>query len=419
MGEATGASSGGLDARELLALASAVAKASGALAEGANDAQRIDQLTALERIKSAAAAAQARITDAFKDSQLRATEASRKRAADEGRRLPKADTSVAHQVALARRESPYAGRQHLNLAEALVHDLPCTMAALERGDISEQRAMIVVTETADLSREDRMTVDAEIIGDLPGLGDTELRHLLRRIALRIDEEAAMRRRAKARAGRDVTGRILHDGTALVTARISDVDYAAVMNSLNEKVSSLKAQGDPRSRGQIRGDLFVQRLTLSVFAEGRPVAVKLVLGVESLLGASSEPGHVIGVGPVPAAACRELIKRASAEQRATLQGCSGSMRPAPSWRWSATAGRSRLTSQSWIDLGLCEECNYAKESPGWSQMPISEQFERHRVMTMTPTGHVYESQAPPMPGTPVAGRRPLIVELYASNLVLAA
>jgi len=329
------------------------------------------------------------------------------------------------------------------------------MAALERGDISEQRAMIVASETSDLSRKDRRTVDAEIHGDLPRLGDTELRHLLRRISLRIDEEAAMRRRAKAKAGRDVTGRILHDGTALVTARISDVDYAAVMNSLNEKVASLKAQGDPRTRSQIRADLFVQRLTLSVFAEGRPVAVKLVLGAASLLGESSEPGHVIGVGPVPATECRDLIKRATAEQRATLQRLfrfdetgtlvameRGSRAFPPDLAELIDLRDLGICRTPWCNApirhrdhpipvrsggetsehngqGLCEECNYAKESPGWSQMPVSEQFERHRVMTMTPTGHVYESQAPPVPGTPLTGRRPLIVEFYLTDVKLAA
>ncbi|WAP52260.1 HNH endonuclease signature motif containing protein [Arthrobacter sp. ATA002] len=55
-------------------------------------------------------------------------------------------------------------------------------------------------------------------------------------------------------------------------------------------------------------------------------------------------------------------------------------------------------------GLCEACNQAKEAPGWSSSvqvdgtrdPHSA-APRHTVRTQTPTGHVYRSTAPPLPG----------------------
>ncbi|UKA66246.1 HNH endonuclease [Arthrobacter sp. FW306-05-C] len=48
-------------------------------------------------------------------------------------------------------------------------------------------------------------------------------------------------------------------------------------------------------------------------------------------------------------------------------------------------------------GLCEACNHAKETRGWTTKPVP--GPRHTVATSTPTGHTYHSTAPPLPGTP--------------------
>lgn len=51
------------------------------------------------------------------------------------------------------------------------------------------------------------------------------------------------------------------------------------------------------------------------------------------------------------------------------------------------------------LGACEACNYAKEAPGWSVI-TSEVDGKHTAEFATPTGAVYRSTAPPLPGPPV-------------------
>ncbi|MDQ3591310.1 MAG: HNH endonuclease, partial [Actinomycetota bacterium] len=80
----------------------------------------IDQISALEALKSAASAAQARATVRF---------AAAQRAAQREAGLPSAaiGRGIAAQVALARRDSPAKGSRHLGLAEALVYELPNTM----------------------------------------------------------------------------------------------------------------------------------------------------------------------------------------------------------------------------------------------------------------------------------------------------
>ena len=49
------------------------------------------------------------------------------------------------------------------------------------------------------------------------------------------------------------------------------------------------------------------------------------------------------------------------------------------------------------LGECERCNYAKESPGWQVTAGDSQNGLHTAEFVTPTGHHYQSTAPPAPG----------------------
>ena len=54
-------------------------------------------------------------------------------------------------------------------------------------------------------------------------------------------------------------------------------------------------------------------------------------------------------------------------------------------------------------GLCEACNIAKQAPGWSAQPRP--GPRHTVATTTPTGHTYDSTAPPLTKTNRTKARP--------------
>jgi len=80
------------------------------------DSERIDQISELERLKAAAAAAQARITEAFDTSQ--------RSAAPSLKPTGEVVRSITAQVALARRDSPARGQQHVGVALGLVRDLP-------------------------------------------------------------------------------------------------------------------------------------------------------------------------------------------------------------------------------------------------------------------------------------------------------
>ncbi len=147
---------------------------------GHDESALIDGIAALERLKAAAAARQARLTAAL-DATRRAAEAAAGMAA--GRR----GRGVAAEVALARRDSPVRGSRHLGFAKALVHEMPHTLAALEAGALSEWRATIVVRESACLDVDDRRRLDAELCSEtsgLDGVGDAALAAAAKAIAYR-------------------------------------------------------------------------------------------------------------------------------------------------------------------------------------------------------------------------------------------
>src|SRR4051794_9727878 len=100
---------------------------------GVDDAERIDHIRLLERLKSAAAAAQARVATAFAASQ---------KAAQVGAGTPAKDIGkgVAAQVGLAKRESPARASRYVGWATILTTELPHTFAALQAGSITEWRA---------------------------------------------------------------------------------------------------------------------------------------------------------------------------------------------------------------------------------------------------------------------------------------
>jgi hypothetical protein len=306
---------------------SAVAEWVGELARLDNDvtdAERIDQLRALEQLKAAAAAAQAKVTAAFVASQ---------RAEQEAAGIParKLGTGIAAQVALARRDGAARGSRHVGLALALVDEMPHAMAALERGELSEWRATLLVRETACLSREDRAHVDAELAirpGGLGALGDRTIVAEARRVAYRLDPHAFTDRARRAAADRRVTIRPAPDTMAVVTGLLPVQQGVAVHAALARHADSLRSGGDERSRGQIMTDTLVERVTGQATAEAVPVEVGVVLTDRTLLSDDPTPPHLHGYGPVPAPLTRDWLRGdlTSPADGTSADGRNGIIRP---------------------------------------------------------------------------------------------
>jgi hypothetical protein len=402
------------------------------------DAGLVDQITALERLTSAAAAMQARLTEALDDRRTAAAESRRLLQGAPRRRRPNPDAGLGLEIGLARRTSPHEGRRKLHLARTLVRDLPETLAALEAGDLNEHRAEVI-------ARPLRRVVDRSLRaehGTFEGLSDDALRDEVRREVLRRDEQGDVARRAKAGAQRRVTGRILGDSMGRLTAILPSDELAQVMGQLSHAADRRRTAGDERTKAQLMVDVLVSRLGGRPLAglpgdthsaPNAPIALKLVVPAETLLDdESTEPGYVPGVGFIGARAARQLIANAGTRAGSTLQrlfampqtGALIALESTSSLFRSGLAEfltlRDRRCRTPWCNApirhldhirsragggetsaingeGLCEACNYAKETEGWRHDPPEIEFRPHTVELTTPTGHRHASRSPRSPG----------------------
>ncbi|MET4619986.1 hypothetical protein ABIE18_001426 [Arthrobacter sp. 2762] len=389
----------------------------------------INQLRALEDMKSAISSLQAKIAVAFDLAQ-------RQERAESG--VPAAERSqgVAAQIALARRESPNKGSRLLGLAKALVSEMPRTLAALETGKLNEWRATLLVKETACLSAEDRCAVDEELApdaGTFDGAGDKTIIAAAKAAAYRRDPRSVTQRAAHAASERHVSLRPAPDTMTILTALLPVAQGVAAYAALTRHADSARSDGDSRPRGQVMADTLVERITGSP-AGFSGIDLQLVMTDRTLLQGDSEPARLTGYGVVPAEWARELLTSGESKIDQDVSIWLRRIFTAPSTgELLATDSRARFFPTGmrrfietrdhscrtpycdapirhydhilpWAEggkttlnnaAGLCEQCNHTKENPGWSVRP--EPAERHTLKVTTPTGHSYRSTAPPLPG----------------------
>lgn len=274
----------------------------GVLERDVSDEERIDQLRALEELKAAACAAQARVA-ADLDASRRAEQAMA------GVPAERRGRGVGAQVALARRESPNRGGRLLGLAKALVAEMPHTYRALRQGLISEWRATLLVRESACLTVADRAAFDAELVSDpatLEGMGDRQLVGRAREVAYRLDGASVVRRARRAEGERRVSLRPAPDTMSYLTGLLPVAQGVGVFAALTAAADAARAQGDARSRGQVMADTLVERVTGQASAGAVPVEVQLVMTERVLLGGDDEPATIPGYGTVPAGWARGLV-----------------------------------------------------------------------------------------------------------------
>jgi len=411
----------------------------------AGESVLVERIAALERLKAAAAAGQARLAVALDTARRSAEAAAGVPAARRGK-------GVATEVALARRDSPARGGRHLGLAKALVYEMPCTLAALEAGALSEWRATLVVRESACLDVEDRRRLDRELCSDLStldGVGDAALVAAAKAIAYQLDPHAVVDRAAKAADERTVTIRPAPDTMTYLSALLPVAQGVAVFAALKREA---EVCFDGRSRGQVMADTLVERVTGRPADAAVPVSVNVVISDQALFGAEDTAAVIAGYGSVPSALAQKMILEAVTDERSRATLRSLYARPAGG-ALVAMESRSRLFPKGlarFIGLrdqrcrtpycdapvrhidhatphrrggatsglngaGMCEACNYTKETPGWQVATSIDDHGRHTAEFTTPTGAHYHSVAPPAPGTP--RDQPTQIEVYLNGELL--
>lgn len=412
----------------------------------------IDQLRSLEELKAACAAAQARVAVAFKRLRLAEHEAAGLPAERRGK-------DVAAQVALARRESPRNGSRLVGLADALVHEMPHTMAALAAGQLNEWRATLMVKETACLSREHRRQVDAELADRLGELSDRAVSAEARRVAYRLDPYSFVERARKAEADRCVSLRPAPDCMTRLSALLPVAQGVAAFAALTRAADTARSAGDERGRGQLMADTLVERVTGQAAADEVEVEIQLVMSDETLFGdirsradargetaadgdsrrqaadegeVTNEAAVVVGHGPIPAPLARRMLRDLPDEARTWIRrlysepdtgrliAMESAARLFPAGLRRFLIARDQYCRTPWCGApirhadhvaphhvggetsaangqGLCEACNQVKAMPGWQAEP-GPGGAGAMVTTTTPTDTTTRVDRPTRPGS---------------------
>jgi hypothetical protein len=150
-------------------------------------------------------------------------------------------------------------------AALLTRLLPSTWEALSDGQLDWPRARALAAELLDPAREVAAeviaAVEAAVLPRAGGLSITGLRAAARRELLRHDAAAANRRRREAERAADVTLRPARDGLATLASLGPAPLTTAIWQTIDSYARMAKADGDPRSLGQLRvgvlGDLVLR------------------------------------------------------------------------------------------------------------------------------------------------------------------
>ena len=352
-----------------------------------------------------------------------------------------------------------AGPTGFGLARALVDELPCALAHLTVGTVSEWGAILLAKETAVLDPDDRRRVDAELDDRLADMTPRQIERAARALALAIDSRAVARRRARATADRRVSIRPQPDTMAAVTGLLPVEQGVAAWAALRRDAEAAKAAGDDRGLGQLMADLFVERLTGQARAEAVPVEVQLVMSPGTLLGVDDAPASLLGHGPLPAELARDLVlgvdgagddaegdgtgpgevssgrawlRRIFTDEVDRVVATDPSRRSFPASLRRLLRVRDGVCRFPFCDApirhddhvvaaalggattahngqGLCARHNLSKARPGWRSFAVDAQTHANTgvhagaaavssapdVVTLTPTGHRYRRPVPPV------------------------
>jgi hypothetical protein len=405
-----------------------------------SDADRIDRIALLERLRAATAACQDAEIVAFARSQTAVQLAHDMHPSRIGR-------GVADQVGLACGISPWHGSRRLGVARALWFDLPHTYSALTGGEVSERIAEHIVAATRHLDAPTRRAVDAQLSSvGITGMGEREAEACARKYAYQADRHAWMTRGRTERKNRRVTLRPAPDTMSNLTGFLPIEQGVACYAALKHATDAAVAVGDPRSRGQIMADTLVQRLTGQAAAEDVNIEVHLVMRAETLLDPNDNtPADLTGHGPIPADLARHLTRTGQGQKwwrrlftsagpstragnnilgnitsgnivggdpfRRRFDGwlaqlirlrdqtcrnpyCDAPIRHTDHIRRHADGGETTLTN----GRGVCQRCNQVRELPGWDVTLDHDGLggPAHTVTITTPTGHTHQSRAPDPP-----------------------
>ncbi len=249
-----------------------------------------------------------------------------------------AKMAFAEQIAAGLRLPSGSAQRLIAEAEALTHELPGTMSALRRGEISLRHAQVMVDECWQLgggtdpgadagtsAEVRRAAVEAFEEATLPAamkLTVAKFTRKARQLRERTHPETIQARRVKAAGDREFSFEPSRDGMAYLTLYTEAPLATAIHDRVTAAAMAQQRREEPRTLTQLRADVATELLltgggpvggldgerTKDRFAGIRPT-VFVTVPVLTLLGHSDEPATLDGYGPIDPDTARRLTAQA--------------------------------------------------------------------------------------------------------------
>lgn len=195
--------------------------------------------------------------------------------------------------------------QNLVAEARMLTELPALAEAMEGGRLRLPHAKVLLGELMATPAALAIEVLATVLPKVTGRTPEQLRGVARRAILRVDADAAARRRREVVRERRVFVSPEPDGMALFGCYLPAAEALAAYHLVDSHAAGLGR--DDRTADQRRADAFVDLLrshggaTASVRRQ-----VDVVVPVSVALGLSDEPAELCGYGPVDADYSRQLL-----------------------------------------------------------------------------------------------------------------
>jgi Domain of unknown function (DUF222) len=263
-------------------------------------------------------------------------------------------------------------------AKAVTERLPLTFAALGAGRIHPVHLRIIEDETRILTDADAAKADAFLAGAAPGMTFGEVRYAAHRLVLKLDPEAAQRRKEAARRETHVRPFREASGNAgMVGREMPSDEVLASWQHVEQRALDLRAAGLPGTLRELRVQAYLDllqerdsRTTANPAGNdhsgrnadpGPSLAAQVTITVPltTVTGQSSTPGEADGFGLLDAEDARALVAAAARH---------------PNTRWCLTA----LNPDGTAAAHACAAGRHC-----WSADQSAADFLRALNLTLTP------------------------------------
>jgi hypothetical protein len=198
-------------------------------------------------------------------------------------------------------------RQHtqnqIGLARQLNLELPATLACMRTGEINLNKAKALAELTETLDDDTRKQVEEKVLEKAGKRSTRWLRETARREILRVDPEAAERRRQQRKKERRMEKYPSDDGMSWLSFYLPAEKAEAIYRRVNAIAKGAKTREDPRSMDEMRADVAVGLLLGA--SSNVTTRIEVRVDATTLMGHDDKPGTMSGYGPVSAEHAREL------------------------------------------------------------------------------------------------------------------